>query len=76
VNRAWKVEASIALTAFVVAVEPFAVVSAGVGTTLQYVLLRKLRSTSWAAVAYDRHYPMLQDHWGYSMPVGTSEISA
>jgi hypothetical protein len=38
------------------------------------VLLRKLRSTLWAAVAYDRHYPMLQDHWGYSMPVGTSEI--
>jgi hypothetical protein len=74
VNRAWKVEASIASVAFVAAVEPFAVGSAGVGTTLRYVLLRKLRSTSWAAVAYDRHYPMLQDHWGYSMPVGTSEI--
>jgi hypothetical protein len=28
----------------------------------------------WAAVAYDRHYPMLQNHWGYSMQVGTSEI--
>jgi hypothetical protein len=28
----------------------------------------------WAVVAYDRHYPMLQNHWGYSMPVGTSEI--
>jgi hypothetical protein len=28
----------------------------------------------WAAVAHDRHYPMLQNHWGYSMPVGTSEI--
>jgi hypothetical protein len=26
-------------------------VPAGVGTTLRYVLLRKLRSTSWAAVA-------------------------
>jgi hypothetical protein len=51
VNRVWKVEASIALVAFVVAVEPFAVVSAGVDTTLRYVLLRKLRSTSWAAVA-------------------------
>jgi hypothetical protein len=24
-------------------------------------------------VAYDHHYPMLQNHWGYSMPVGTSE---
>jgi hypothetical protein len=51
VNRAWKVEASIASVAFVVAVEPFVVVSAGAGTTLRYVLLRKLRSTSWAAVA-------------------------
>jgi hypothetical protein len=60
--------------AFVVVVEPFAVGSAGAGTTLRYVLLRKLRSTSWVAVAYDRHYPMLQNHWGYSMPVGTSEI--
>jgi hypothetical protein len=50
-NRAWKVEASIASVAFVVVVEPFAVVSAGAGTTLRYVLLRKLRSTSWAAVA-------------------------
>jgi hypothetical protein len=26
------------------------------------------------AVAYDRHYPMLQNHWGYSTRVGTSEI--
>jgi hypothetical protein len=25
-------------------------------------------------VAYDRHYLMLQDHWGCSMLVGTSEI--
>jgi hypothetical protein len=74
VNRAWKVEASIASVAFVAVVEPFAVGSAGVGTTLRYVLLRKLRSTLWAAVAYDRHYPMLQNHWGYSTPVGTSEI--
>jgi hypothetical protein len=24
-------------------------------------------------VAYDHHYPMLQNHWVYSMPVGTSE---
>jgi hypothetical protein len=39
VNRVWKVEASIASAAFVVAVELFAVVSAGVGTTLRYVLL-------------------------------------
>jgi hypothetical protein len=28
----------------------------------------------WAAVAYDRHYLMLQNHWDYSMLVGTSEI--
>jgi hypothetical protein len=28
----------------------------------------------WAAVAYDRHYPMLQNHCGDSMLVGTSEI--
>jgi hypothetical protein len=74
VNRAWKVEASMASVAFVVVVVPFAVGSVGVGTTLRYVLLRKLRSTSWAAVAYDRHYPMLQKHRGYSMRVGTSEI--
>jgi DNA mismatch repair protein MutH len=74
VNRAWKVEASIASVAFVVVVEPFAVGSVGVGTTLRYVLLRKLRSTLWAAVAYDRHYPMLQNHCGDSMLVGTSEI--
>jgi hypothetical protein len=74
VNRAWKVEASIASVAFVVVVEPFAVVSAGAGTTLRYALLQKLRPTSWAAVAYDHHYLMLQNHWGYSMPVGTSEI--
>jgi hypothetical protein len=74
VNRAWKVEASIASVAFIVVVEPFTVVSVGAGTTLRYVLLRKLRSTSWATVAYDRHYPMLQNRWGYSMPVGTSEI--
>jgi hypothetical protein len=39
VNRAWKVEASIALMAFVVVVEPFAVGSVGDGTTLRYVLL-------------------------------------
>jgi hypothetical protein len=74
VNRAWKVEASIASVAFVVVVEPFAVGSAGADTTLRYVLLRKLRSTSWAAVAYDCHYPMLQNHWGYSLLVGTSKI--
>jgi hypothetical protein len=51
VNRAWKVEPSIASVAFVVVVEPFAIVSAGAGTTLRYVLLRKLRSTPWATVA-------------------------
>jgi hypothetical protein len=39
VNRAWKVEASIASVAFVVVVEPFAVESVGDGTTLRYVLL-------------------------------------
>jgi hypothetical protein len=38
---AWKVEASIASVAFVVVVEPFAVVSAGAGTTLRYVLATK-----------------------------------
>jgi hypothetical protein len=51
VNRAWKVEASVASVAFVVVVEPFVVVSVGAGTTLRYALLRKLRSTSWVAVA-------------------------
>jgi hypothetical protein len=49
-------------------------VAAGAGTTLRYALLQKLRPTSWVAVAYDRHYPMLPNYWGYSMPVGTSEI--
>jgi hypothetical protein len=39
VNRAWKVEALIALVAFVVVVEPFAVGSVGDGTILRYVLL-------------------------------------
>jgi hypothetical protein len=39
VNRAWKVEASIASVAFVVVVEPFAVEYVGDGTTLRYVLL-------------------------------------
>jgi hypothetical protein len=63
-----------ASVAFVAVVEPFAVGSAGVGATLRYVLLQKLRSTLWAVVAYDRHYPMLQKHRGYSMLVGTSEI--
>jgi hypothetical protein len=24
-------------------------------------------------VAIDRHYPTHQNHWGYSVPVGTSE---
>jgi hypothetical protein len=35
----------------VVVVEPSVVVLAGVGATLQYVLLRKLRSTTQVAVA-------------------------
>jgi hypothetical protein len=74
VNKVWKVEASMASVAFVVVVAPIAVASAGVGTTLRYVLLQKLWSTSWAVVAYDRHYLMLQDHWGYSTLVRTSEI--
>jgi hypothetical protein len=39
VNRAWKVEASVASVAFVGVVEPFAVVLAGVGTTLRYALI-------------------------------------
>jgi hypothetical protein len=51
VNRAWKVEASVASVAFVVVVKPFVVASTGAGTILRYVLLRKLRSTSWVTVA-------------------------
>jgi hypothetical protein len=51
VNRAWKVGPSIATVVFAVVVEPSVVVLAGVGTTLRYVLLRKLRSTPWVAVA-------------------------
>jgi hypothetical protein len=51
VNRVWKIESSVASVAFVVVVEPSVVVLAGVGTTLRYVLLRKLLSTSCAAVA-------------------------
>jgi hypothetical protein len=38
-------------------------VAAGAGTTLRYALLQKLRPTSWVAVAYDRHYPMLPNYW-------------
>jgi hypothetical protein len=51
VYRAWKVGSSVASVALAVVVEPSVVVLAGVGTTLRYVLLRKLRSTSWVAVA-------------------------
>jgi hypothetical protein len=69
VHKAWKIGSSVASVELVVVVEPFVVVPAGVGTTLRYVLLRKLWSTSWVAVAIDHHYPMHQNHWGYSMPV-------
>jgi hypothetical protein len=69
VNRAWKVGSSIASRAFAVVVEPFVVVPARSGTTCRCVLLRKLRSTSWAAVALDNHYPTHQNHWGYFAPV-------
>jgi hypothetical protein len=51
VNRAWKIGSFVASVAFVVVIEPFVVVPTGVGTTLRYVLLRKLRLTSWVAVA-------------------------
>jgi hypothetical protein len=51
VNRAWKVGSLVASVASAVVAEPFIVVPAGVGTTLRYMLLRKLRSTSWVAVA-------------------------
>jgi hypothetical protein len=51
VNGAWKIGSSVASVAFVVVIEPSVVVPAGVGTILRYALLRKLRSTSWAAVA-------------------------
>jgi hypothetical protein len=69
VNRAWKVEASVASVAFAVVVEPFAVVPAGFGTTPRYTLLRKLRSASWVVVAIDHHYPMHHNLWGDSVPV-------
>jgi hypothetical protein len=69
VNRAWKVGASVALAAFAVVVELSVVVPAGSGTTRRYALPRKLWSVSWAVVALDHHYPMYQNHWGYSMPV-------
>jgi hypothetical protein len=51
VNRAWKIGSSVASVAFVAVVEPSVVVPARVGTTLRYVLLRNLWSTSWAVVA-------------------------
>jgi hypothetical protein len=38
-------------------------VPAGSGTTSRFALPRKLRSSSWAVVALDRHYPMYQNHW-------------
>jgi hypothetical protein len=46
VNRAWKVGASVASAAFVVVVEPSAIVPAGSGTSHRYALPRKLRSAS------------------------------
>jgi hypothetical protein len=46
VNRAWEIGSSMASVALVVVVEPSVVVLAEVGTTLRYVLLRKLLSTS------------------------------
>jgi hypothetical protein len=64
VNRAWKVGASVALAAFAIVVQPFAVMPAGASTTRQYALPRKLRSASWAVVALDHHYQMYQNHWG------------
>jgi hypothetical protein len=73
VNRAWKVEASVASTTFAVVVEPFAVMPAGSGTTRRYALLQRLQSASWAVVALDHHYPMHQNHWGYFVLVRTSE---
>jgi hypothetical protein len=69
VNRAWKVGASVASTAFAVVAKPLVVVPAGSGTTHRYELPRKLRSASWVAVALDHHYPTHQNHWGYSVPV-------
>jgi hypothetical protein len=51
VSRAWKVGPSVATAAFVAVVDPSVVVFAGVGTIPRYVLLQKLWSTSWAAVA-------------------------
>jgi hypothetical protein len=69
VNRAWKVGPSVATVAFVAVAEPSVVALAGVGATLRYELLRKLRSSSWVVVAMDHHYPMYQNHGGYSMPV-------
>jgi hypothetical protein len=69
VNRASKVGASVASAAFVVVVEPFAIVPAGSGTTLRYALPRKLRSMSWAVVALDYRYPTHKNHWGYFAPV-------
>jgi hypothetical protein len=69
VNRAWKIGSSVASVALAVVVEPSVVVPAGAGTTPRYALLRKLRSSPWVVVALDHHYPMQQDHWGYSTPV-------
>jgi hypothetical protein len=51
VNRAWKVGPSVATAAFAAVAEPSVAVFVGVGAIPRYVLLRKLRSTSWAAVA-------------------------
>jgi hypothetical protein len=65
VNRAWEVGAPGASAAFAVVVEPFAVVPAGSGTTRRCALPRKLRSTSWAVVELDHHYPTHPNHWGY-----------
>jgi hypothetical protein len=69
VNRAWKVEASVASAAFAVVVRPSVVLLAGSGTTRWYELPRKLRSASWAVVALDHRYSTYQNHWGYSLLV-------
>jgi hypothetical protein len=69
VNRAWKVGASVASTTFAVVLEPSVVVPAVAGRTPRYVLPRKLRLASWAAVAINHHYPTHQNHWGYFTPV-------
>jgi hypothetical protein len=73
VNRARRVEVSVASIAFVVVVGPSAVVPAGFGATLRFALPRRPLSVLWVVVVVGHHYPTYQNHWGYCVSIRPSE---